>query len=450
MIKRIAAALLLAVLAAAAAGCRSDPESPPAAAPAAGTGDPMRITLTDSWLPTSTAAVDVVHRELVDQFRREHPGLELAEDVLDNNALKQKIKTLAAGNALPDVFMVLGSDARMLLGNGLIQPVDGVLAADPSWSGGFRPEAFDDFTFDGRRAAVPMQITATSLVFYNSAMFREAGYERFPDSWEELLQALEKLKKLGYTPISFGNRDAWVAGSCLFSTLAERYVGEAWMNDAVAGTAKYSDAPFVEALRAVRSLADKGLLNADRGTLDNVQQRELYYQGKAAVVLEGGWAVSSFAADAPPHVAAQTRLALLPAPAAAPDGQEGGGLTVSGGSGWGIAFKAGLSGERLESALELVKLLTGSEQANRAAERGDLSGSHPTDYNEGASTPLFREYLSLMRQVRLTPVFDVRLPAGVTEAMYDGIQELLRTDSELTPEALAARIQSAAEADAGG
>ncbi|MGK9251497.1 ABC transporter substrate-binding protein [Paenibacillus humicus] len=445
MLKRIAAALLLAVLIPAAAGCRSGPLPLPSAAPAAGTGEPLRIALTDSWLPTSTAAVDVVHRELVDQFRREHPGLELKEDVLDNNALKLKIKTLAAGNALPDVFMVLGSDARMLLGNGLIQPVDDFLAADPSWGGGFRPEAFDDFTFGGRRAAVPMQITATSLVFYNSRMFREAGYEHFPGSWEELLQALETIKKRGYTPISFGNRDAWVGGSCLFSTLAERYVGEAWINDAVAGTAAYTDAPFVEALRAVRSLADQGLLNADRGTLDNVQQRELYYQGKAAVVLEGGWAVSSFAADAPPAIAAETKLALLPAVRA---GQEGAGLAVSGGSGWGLAFKAGLSGDRLEAALELVKLLTGSEQANRAAESGDLSGSYPNEYDESASTPLFREYLSLMRQVRLTPVFDVRLPAGVTEPMYAGIQELLRPDSELTPEALAARIQSAA--DAGG
>ncbi|MBB3114688.1 ABC-type glycerol-3-phosphate transport system substrate-binding protein [Paenibacillus phyllosphaerae] len=95
--------------------------------PAADENAGVTLTLAHSWTATSTTAVDSVHRSLVERFVQDNPAITLSEDVLDNASLKVKIKTLAAANALPDVFMLLGSDARMLLDNKLIMPVDELL-----------------------------------------------------------------------------------------------------------------------------------------------------------------------------------------------------------------------------------------------------------------------------------------------------------------------------------
>lgn len=442
--RKIAATLLCALLAAASAlsGCGGPHDFRNVATAShsfgAGPGSQITLTLTDSWTTTSTAAVDVVHRTLIERFKQENPEIEISEDILDNALLKTKIKTLAAGNVLPDVFMMLGSDAEMFLENKLIMPVDDLLAKDPAWKRGFRPEAFDDFRIGGALAGVPMQMTATSIVYYNGEIFKRAGYDAFPATFDAFVDAAEKIKAMGITPIAMGNKDQWVAVSCLLSTLGDRFTGTEWFASIEDNSgAKFTDKPFVDALATVKRLSDIGAFNANLNSLDNIQQRTAYYVGKAAMFLEGGWAVSSVVADAPKPILDRTHLAVLPAVT----GGKGRAKAVSGGSGWALALNANLTGAKLEAAVQLVKLLTGETAANMAAERGDISASLATSYDRSRSSALFEEYLDLLEKADMTPVYDVRLPPEVVQSLNKGLQELLTPGSKLTPETLARQIQ---------
>jgi raffinose/stachyose/melibiose transport system substrate-binding protein len=419
-------------------GCGQD-SSPRANSESAGASDTkIELTLTDSWTATSTQAVDVVHRKLIDQFIRENPNIEISEDTLDNASLKAKIKTLAAGNNLPDLFMMLGSNAQMFLDDKLIMPVNDLFAKDPDWKNGFMPEGFKDLTFGGVITGAPMQMTVTSVVYYNQSIFRRAGYDRFPATWDEWIDALKKIKAMGITPITMGNKDQWVAGSCLLSTLGDRFTGTDWF-DSIKNKrgAKFTDPPFVAALAAIKQLSDIGAFNSDINSLDNNQQKTAYYDGQAAMFLEGGWAVSSIIADASQAILNHTRLALLPSV----PGGEGAAFASSGGSGWAIALNANLEGEKLDAAVKLVKLLTGKTAANLLAERGDISGSIATDYDKRKSSPLFDQYLQLLQKLTITPVYDVRLSPETIQTMNDGLQELLLPGSTMTPEILAQNIQ---------
>lgn len=402
----------------------------------------IRLTLADSWTTTSTAAVDAVSRKLIDRFRAENPSVELIEDVLDNSSLKTKIKTLAAGNALPDVFMMIGSDARMLLEDGLILPMNGMLDEDPAWKRGFRPEAFDDFTIDGAIAGIPMQMTVTSIVYYNEDIFRKAGFDQFPQTWDRFIDAVRKIKALGYTPIEMGNKDQWVAVSSLLSVVGDRMTGSDWFASIERRSgARFTDPSFVEALSAIKQLADAGAFNADLNNLDNIQQRTAYYMGQAAMFLEGGWAVSSVSADAPKPILDRTHLALLPVF----ENGKGRPFASSGGSGWALAVSANLPEEKRKAAMKLVKLLTGDAAANMKAQRGDISGSLPTDFDYSATSALFREYLALLEKLTITPVYDVRLSPEIVPAINRGLQALLTQGSGMTPETLAGQIQEAYE-----
>jgi len=401
-------------------------------------GEKITLTLADSWTTTSTTAMDVVHRKLVERFRQENPQIAIDEDILDNASLKTKIKTLAAGNVLPDVFMLFGSDARMFLENKLIRPVDDVLTSDPEWRRGFRPEAFEDFRVGGQLAGIPLQMTATSIVYYNEEILKRAGFPAFPSTWEDFLHALEKIKAMGMTPIAMGNKDQWVGVSCLLSTLGDRFTGTDWFRSIELNSgASFADSTFVGALTAVRRLSELGAFGADLNSLDNVQQRTAYYVGKAAMFIEGGWAVSSVISDAPKPILDRTHLAILPA---VPGGR-GEANTVSGGSGWALALNAGLHGAKLEAAVKFVKLLTGRTEAELAAERGDISATLAADFDTSGAPALFREYLELLKRMKLTPVYDVRLSPEVVETMNSGLQELLTPGSKLTPAQLAQRIQ---------
>jgi raffinose/stachyose/melibiose transport system substrate-binding protein len=404
------------------------------------TSPKIKLTLADSWTTTSTQAVDVVHRQLIDQYKKDHPNVEISEDILDNASLKTKIKTLAAGNNMPDVFMMLGSDAKMFLDNQRIQPIDDLLAQDPAWKNGFIPDAFNDFIVDGKMTGAPMQMTSTSIVYYNQEIFKKAGFDKFPATWDEFITALKKIKEMGITPISMGNKDQWVAGSCLLSSLGDRFTGTDWFNSIRDKKgAKFTDKPFVDALAAIQELTKLGVFNSDINSLDNSQQRTAFYNGKAAMFLEGGWAVSSIATDAPKEILNNTHLALLPGVTGAP----GKANATAGGSGWAIALNKNLEGEKLKAAVELTKLLTGETAANMTAERGDVSGSVAKNYDKSKSTPLFVEYLKLLENSKMTPVYDIQLSPDIIQVMNKGLQELLIPKTPQTPEKLAKEIQDA-------
>jgi raffinose/stachyose/melibiose transport system substrate-binding protein len=450
MRKSVAAAVLAVVLPAASwllAGCGASFGFPRHAAsenqPQGGLPDPkFTLSLAHSWTATSTTAVDVVHRKLVEQFKQDHPDIRIAEDILDTALLKTKIRTLAAGNVLPDVFMMHGSDAEMLLDNGLIMPVDGLLDRDPAWRDGFHPEAFEDFRVGGVIAGIPIQLTASSLVFYNSEILRRAGYIEFPRTWDEFIDVVRRIRELGTTPIVMGNKDQWVAVTSLLSTLADRYTGTDWFVSLKERSgATFTDPEFVHALKAIKQLSDIGAFNANINNLNNNQQRTAYYVGQAAMFLEGGWAISSVVADAPKPILDRTRLAILPA---VPGGR-GKADAVSGGSGWALALNANLAGEKLEAAVRLVKWLTGEKAAGMVAELGDISVSRAANYDRKHAPELFAQYLDLLDKVDMTPVYDVRLPPLVVQTLNDGLQELLTPGSALTPEELAQRIQEVYE-----
>ncbi|WP_336785538.1 extracellular solute-binding protein [Paenibacillus sp. MMO-177] len=399
----------------------------------------ITLTLAHSWTATSTTAVDMVHRSLVERFIQDNPSITLNEDILDNASLKVKIKTLAAANALPDVFMMLGSDAKMLLDNRLIMPVDQLLEQDPEWNKGFRPDSFDDFRFGGITAGIPMQMTLTSVIYYNADIFKRAGYSSFPSTWEDFMDAIPRIRALGIIPISMGNKDQWVAGSCLLSALGDRFTGTPWFDSIANRTgASFTDASFVRALEAVKQLSKAGAFNEDMNRLDNFQQREAYYKGKAAMFMEGGWAVSSVITDAPPSILEQTHLAVLPQ---VPGGL-GEAMSSSGGSGWAFALNANLKGEKLQAAVKLVKELTGDTAANEMAAKGDISGSYAT-IRDQTEPSLFSEYLVLLDGVQLTPVYDVRLPPEVVQELNNELQQLIRPGSTLSPYEAASKIEAA-------
>lgn len=405
-----------------------------------GSATTIKLTLFDRFLETESDGSVIAHRQMIEEFKKEHPNVEIVEESLQDATYKTKIKALAAGSELPDVFEMIGSDAEMFLRNNLIKPINEYLDADPEWKDGFIQSTLNDFTIDGQVTGAPLTLLTTSLVFYNKAIFDEVGIEKFPETWDEFLQAIGTLKEHGYIPIALGNKDKWVAESCILSALGDRYTGTEWFyNLKNRQGAKFTDQPFVDALAALQELGASGAFNTDVNSIDNGQQRSLYYNKKAAMFIEGDWAISALALDAPQDVQENTRLAILPSV----NGGAGKPNASSGGAAWSIAINANLEGEKLEAALALVKKLTSPEKARVAAEHNAVAATKTPDYDESKVAPLFSEYMQLSDQIELSPIYDAHLPPAVIETMNNGLQALII--QAVTPEQLAQDIQKAFE-----
>lgn len=85
--------------------------------------------------------------------------------------------------------------------------------------------------------------------------------------------------------------------SCLFSTIAGRFVDKQWVNDAKQGKVKFTDPQFVKALDFVKQLYDDGVISKSTLQLAYGEAPGLFASGKAAILIDGDWKQSSFVTD---------------------------------------------------------------------------------------------------------------------------------------------------------
>lgn len=397
----------------------------------------VEISFMNMWAKDNTENVAMSVREALDKFQKENPDIVIKEEAIgDQNAYYTKLKTLAASNNLPDIFISKGSELAMFAANDTVVPLNEILEADKDWKDGFLPSSFNDLSSNGQTYGIPFSMLATSVVYYNKQILADAGYDTFPATWTEFVDAIEKIKALGIVPIALGNKEQWVAGSCILSALGDRFTGPEWFESVNGNTgAKFTDAAFVESLSAFQSLAKMGAFNSDMNSINNDQQKTVYFNGKSAMFMEGSWAIGAVAA-APQEIADNTGVAILPAV----DGGHGNQLATSGGAGSG--FAVGVKGyeAKQEAIAKVLKAISGAEFATSLAEKGEPTAFKVSDYDTSKVSPLAVKYAELSATLQFTPIYDSYLSPSLVNTMNAGLQDLLI--EVVSPEELAKRIQA--------
>jgi raffinose/stachyose/melibiose transport system substrate-binding protein len=395
-----------------------------------------KITLSvwHNW--TGQDAKAIAMRGILDKFQAEHPDIKLEIEGLPTAGLKTRLRTVAAANEMPDLF-VMWPDAmtKEFVKGGLLQPIDDFLNSKPDWKNNFIPNALDGFTVDGKVYSVPMNLAPTSFIYYNQSLFDKYGV-KVPETWDELLAAIDTFNKNDVIPIALGNQANWVVQSVIFSSLADRITGTEWFLKAVEQDgAKFTDPIFIQALEKLQELGKRNAFQPGFNSIDENQMIQLYTQGKAAMMIEGGWALSNLVNTAPEEVLKNTHITVLPAI----EGGKGDPATTSGVVGTGMGVSKKLTGAKLDAALELLYALSGPE-GQRATLDSSTLVSYKIDVDKSKAHPLFVELNELMKKVTITPVYDSKLSSAAVEAINNGLQELLMGGN---PEAIAKKIQDA-------
>lgn len=399
-----------------------------------GEGEKVSISIWHNW--TGQDAKAVAMRKIIEDFRADHPEIEVVDEGLPTDGLRTRLRTVAAADEMPELF-VMFPDAmtkEFVKGN-LLQPIDDELNANPEWRDNFIPNALDGFTVDGKVYSVPMNLAPSSFVFYNDALFKQHNV-KVPETWEELQTAVQTFKENGVIPIALGNKTNWVAQSTFFSTVADRITGTDWFLKAVEQDgAKFTDPEFIEALKMFQELGEFGAFQEGFNSLDETQMMQLYFQGNAAMVINGGWALANLVNNAPPEVLDNTHITIVPAI----PGGKGAPDTTSGVVGTGLGVSKKLSGSQKEAAMKLFYALAGPDGQKATLESSTLV-SYNIELDKSKAHPLFVELYELIQNVKIVPVYDSKLGSATVEVVNNGLQELLMGGNA---EDIAAKIQSA-------
>ena len=245
--------------------------------------EPLRIS---GWV--SSPAEDDIMRSVINGFREEHPTVPVEYHPIQANYI-EKIQMMIGTDTAPDVFMLDAFWAPALIGYDTLLPLDEFVERDPGFGiDDFEPSLLSAFQADGKTFGLPKDYS-TLLLFYNSRLLREAGFDRPPSNWTELADMASKLTvdKNGdgrIDHVGFGLSDG-----------LEYVLPFLWQNGAEFlsedGVVNVDDRRLREALEYLQDLRRKGAarLPSELGASWNM---EAFGRGRVAMTMSGLWAQS--------------------------------------------------------------------------------------------------------------------------------------------------------------
>jgi raffinose/stachyose/melibiose transport system substrate-binding protein len=148
-------------------------------------------------------------------------------------------------------------------------------------------------TDDGKDVfCVPMASVIHGFI-YNQDAFDKLGL-KVPNTVDEFMAVLEAIKKDGtYIPLAMGTAEQWEAATMGFQNIGPNYWhGEEGRLALIAGTQKFTDAPYVETFKALA--AWKPYMPPGFEAQKYADSQSMFTLGRAAIYPAGSWEISLF------------------------------------------------------------------------------------------------------------------------------------------------------------
>lgn len=366
---------------------------------------------------------------LIGEYRATHSDVDIKAVYAGNYDQTRTRAVSAAQSGQGAQVAVLGAlDTHDLIDHKLITPIDTVAGVDKGWLASFYPALLANSAIDGHQWGVPFQ-RSTIVMYYNKAMFREAGLDPDapPKTWKALVAAATKLT----TPQHYGlmipstGYPYW-----MFQALAIQNGASLVSADGLHTT--FNSPAAVAALDYWVSLARDAHVSPP-GMIDWSTLREQFVQGKTAIIWHTTGNLSAVKAEAKFDFG----VAMLPA------NQRPGSPT--GGGNFYLFNGANVDEQR--AALDFIRWMTAPEQAARWSIATGYVGTSEAAYRTQALSQYgksFPQALVAHDQLQVAiPELSSHDSARVREALNNALQAAL--SGTQTPQAALDRAQATAE-----
>lgn len=182
------------------ASCTATARSASGGSAAGAVADPKQpVTISfASWVGSSNEM-----KGLIKKFEKAHPNITIMPENVPADSMTQKLTTQIAGNNPPDVAYVDASTVASFASREALVNLDNYISRSSVIKPAQYVKAFKEFvTYQGGMYGLPIDGESTAL-FYRTDMFKAAGIDSPPKTWEELEADAKKLtipakKQYGY------------------------------------------------------------------------------------------------------------------------------------------------------------------------------------------------------------------------------------------------------------
>jgi multiple sugar transport system substrate-binding protein len=302
--------------------------------------EPVEITLA-GW--GASPEESELLKEVLADFEAKHPNIKVKHEVIADQYM-DVIKTRLIGGEGPDVFYLDAFEAPALIETGVLEPLDKYVTEDFDVED-FEKPLLEAFQKDGKTYGFPKDYSTLAL-FYNKKMLEEAGVD-IPKTWDELIEVSKKLTK-----------DSDVYGFGVAPELARLY----FIAESTGGkVVKDNKANFAspEVVSALQPIIDQHLKDKTSARPQDVGANwggEMFGQGKAAMVIEGNWAIPYLENTFPNLEYGTAEVPTI-------NGKKG---TMA----FTVAYVMNAASEKKEAAWELISYLTGKEGMEKWTSKG--------------------------------------------------------------------------------
>jgi raffinose/stachyose/melibiose transport system substrate-binding protein len=349
--------------------------------------DDEKVTIRLLTRMAGTSTQVGIYNDILNEFKSKHPEVTIIDDSQgDESAFNNILTTDIASGTMANIFRIQGvANLSDYIDNGLLLNLQPYLDADKEWSGGFTEGSLSYYQVPGHEGtyAIPME-SGLIGVYYNEMLFKKAGIEKFPETWEQLLDAIAKLKENGIIPIAMGAQSTYMAGH-LHDQIFYKWMGTEAAKLLGNREMKWTDEGVVKTLQFEKDLIDAGAFDPSAaGITDNIALTQ-FQQGEAAMVITGPWNISTFTDKSATPVSDNIKVAKFPYFEEKPEFKNQDMQILS-----PYMVSGKLEGKELDLTIELLKMLTGKEAAKRFAEEAAfLIPRTDLDLDKSKCTDLF-------------------------------------------------------------
>ena len=166
------------------------PQKETAEAPATSsdsTGEKTKITI---WHHELVSYRIDAWQYVIDKFNAANPDVEVVQEAILWADAMPKLLSSSQANVMPEINQAADAQWSTTYVTGLLLPVDDVVEEIDAKEH-FYPDSLKSYTLDGHTWGVPIS-SVTIQITYRPSILKELGYEKFPETWSEFEEFLEK------------------------------------------------------------------------------------------------------------------------------------------------------------------------------------------------------------------------------------------------------------------